>query len=498
MNEVFDYVVIGAGSAGCVLAGRLSEDGQHQVCVLEAGGTDATPLVQCPAGLAAMSKAPHLNWAMQTVPQAGLNGRCGYQPRGKVLGGSSSVNAMIYLRGQPQDYDGWAAQGNPGWAWTDVKPWFLKAEHNERGADAWHAQGGPLNVADLQQPNSLSRDFVEAGVQAGFARNTDFNGGSQEGVGFYQVTQKNGERWSAAKAYLAPHWGRRNLQVRTGAQVLRIVLTTTEAGLRATGVEYVRGGVRHTVHARREVLLSAGALLSPQILMLSGIGPAAHLREVGVQPVHDLPGVGHNLHDHLDALLVADAPQLTQSFGWSATGLMHMVQGAWEWHRKRTGRLTTNFAEAGAFLKSSPEVSRPDLQLHFVVAKLIDHGRQTVWGHGFSCHVCVLRPQSRGTVRLRSADPLTLPLIDPNFLAVEDDLQRTVRGGKWHAASWRKPLWHGMEHKSCLVPRARKRLGKLHSGCGKQQTRFTTPWAPAVWGMGRWMWWIANCVCTGC
>lgn len=428
MNEVFDYVVIGAGSAGCVLAGRLSEDGQHQVCVLEAGGTDATPLVQCPAGLAAMSKAPHLNWAMQTVPQAGLNGRCGYQPRGKVLGGSSSVNAMIYLRGQPQDYDGWAAQGNSGWAWADVKPWFLKAEHNERGADAWHAQGGPLNVADLQQPNSLSQDFVEAGVQAGFARNTDFNSGSQEGVGLYQVTQKNGERWSAAKAYLTPHWGRRNLQVRTGAQVLRIVLTTTEAGLRATGVEYVRGGVRHTVHARREVLLSAGALLSPQILMLSGIGPAAHLREVGVQPVHDLPGVGHNLHDHLDALLVADAPQLTQSFGWSATGLMHMVQGAWEWHSKRTGRLTTNFAEAGAFLKSSPEVSRPDLQLHFVVAKLIDHGRQTVWGHGFSCHVCVLRPQSRGTVRLRSADPLTLPLIDPNFLAVEDDLQRTVRG----------------------------------------------------------------------
>ena len=428
MNEVFDYVVIGAGSAGCVLAGRLSEDGQHQVCVLEAGGTDATPLVQCPAGLAAMSKAPHLNWAMQTVLQAGLNGRCGYQPRGKVLGGSSSVNAMIYLRGQPQDYDGWAEQGNPGWAWADVKPWFLKAEHNERGADAWHGQGGPLNVADLQQPNSLSQDFVEAGVQAGFARNTDFNGGSQEGVGLYQVTQKNGERWSAAKAYLTPHWGRRNLQVRTGAQVLRIVLTTTEAGLRATGVEYVRGGVRHTVHARREVLLSAGALLSPQILMLSGIGPAAHLREVGVQPVHDLPGVGHNLHDHLDALLVADAPQLTQSFGWSATGLMHMVQGAWEWHSKRTGRLTTNFAEAGAFLKSSPEVTRPDLQLHFVVAKLIDHGRQTVWGHGFSCHVCVLRPQSRGKVRLRSADPLTLPLIDPNFLAVEDDLRRTVRG----------------------------------------------------------------------
>lgn len=428
MDETFDFVIVGAGSAGSVLAGRLSESGQHQVCVLEAGGSDGSSLLQCPAGIAGVAKSHRFNWALETVPQPGLNGRRGFQPRGKVLGGRSSVNAMIYLRGQPQDYDWWAAQGNPGWSWDEVKPWFFKAQNNERGASAFHAVGGPLNVADLQQLNPLSQDFVAAGVQAGYDHNPDFNGRSQEGVGIYQVTQKNGERCSAAKAYLTPHLQRSNLHVKTGAQVLRIALAHTDQGLRATGVEYVCGGVRHTVHARREVLLSAGALLSPHVLMLSGIGPAAHLQSVGVPVKHDLPGVGSHLHDHLDAVLVADAPGLTQSFGMSGAGLWNMARGIWDWHRGRTGILTTNFAEAGAFLRSHPDLKQPDLQLHFVVGKLIDHGRKTVWGHGFSCHVCVLQPHSRGSVRLRSPDPWAQALIDPQFLACEEDIQRTVRG----------------------------------------------------------------------
>ena len=426
--ETFDYIIVGAGSAGCVLADRLTADGRHRVLLLEAGGSDRRFYVQMPLGYGKTFYDKSVNWMYKAEPDPGLNGQSDFYPRGKLLGGSSSINAMVYIRGHRADYEEWEAAGNPGWGWDDVKPWFLHAQHNERGADAFHAQGGPLNVADLQQPNPLSRDFVAAGIQAGYVANPDFNGHSQEGVGLYQVTQKKGERCSSAKAYLTPHLMRRNLQVRTGAQVLRIVLSHTDAGWRATGVEYLRAGVRHTVHARREVLLSAGALLSPQILMLSGIGPAAHLQQVGVSPLHDLPGVGQNLHDHLDAVLVADAPALTRSFGLSVPGVMHIAQGAWEWNYRRTGILTTNFAEAGAFLRSSPQEASPDLQLHFVVGKLLDHGRKTVWGHGFSCHVCVLRPQSRGTVRLRSADPLVAPAIDPNFLADDDDLQRTVRG----------------------------------------------------------------------
>lgn len=419
-----DYLIVGGGSAGCVLAARLSEDPQVQVALLEAGPPDTSVLIHCPAGLALLAKNGQANWAFQTEPQPGLGGRRGYQPRGKVLGGSSSVNAMIYARGHAADYDAWAAAGNPGWSWSEVLPYFRKAEHNERGADAFHGTGGPLNVMDLRSPNRFGPVFVEAGKQAGFPENRDFNGASQEGVGLYQVTHKNGERYSAAKAYLAPNRGRPNLQVITGAHATRVLLE----GQRAVGVAYRHGGVDKQLRARREVLLSAGALLSPQLLMLSGIGPAAQLQAHGIPVRHELPGVGANLHDHVDVVMVVDAPKLTDLFGLSFRGALNALKGIAEWRRERKGLLTTNFAEAGGFIRSAPEESIPDLQLHFVIGKLVDHGRKTVFGHGYSCHVCLLRPRSRGSVTLHSADPLAPPRIDPNFLGDADDVRRLVRG----------------------------------------------------------------------
>ena len=423
---MFDYLIVGGGSAGCVLASRLSEDPNTTVALLEAGPVDSNVLIHCPAGLAGLAKFSLLGWGLNTVPQPGLNGRSGYQPRGKVLGGSSSLNAMVYIRGQHEDYNHWAAQGNPGWSWDDVLPYFKRSEHNERGADDFHATGGPLNVMDLRSPNRFGELFVQAAEQAGHSRNLDFNGASQEGVGVYQVTHKNGERFSAAKAYLTPNLSRPNLQVFTGAHTTRILLEKK----RAVGVEFVHEGALKQLKCQREVLLCAGAIQSPQILMLSGIGPHNHLLENGIATQHHLPGVGQHLHDHPDIVQVVHVPGGTDLFGLSLTGGVHTLKGIFDWRNRRTGMLTTNFAETGGFIKSQPDEATPDLQLHFVIGKLINHGRTLTWGHGYSCHVCILRPMSRGSVRLASKDPMALPLVDPDFLSHRDDMERMVRGFK--------------------------------------------------------------------
>lgn len=431
---MFDYVIVGGGSAGCVLAARLSEDPAVKVCLLEAGPADRSILIHVPAGLALMAKMNQSNWALNTVPQKGLNGRTGYQPRGKVMGGSSSINAMVYIRGHRADFDGWAAQGNPGWSYGEVLPYFKRAENNERGADAFHGVGGPLNVMDLRSPNRFGPLFVEAARQCGHPANADFNGAEQDGVGMYQVTHRNGERFSAAKAYVTPLLNgpagspapRPNLTVVTDAHASRVLFE----GKRAVGVEYRRLGATQIARAEREVLVCAGAFMTPQLLMLSGVGPASHLREIGIPVVLDSPGVGAQLHDHVDVIQVFDSPKNTDLFGLSLTGASNAVKGIFEWRDRRTGMLTTNFAEAGGFARSSAGLPTPDLQFHFVIGKLANHGRTTMFGHGYSCHVCLLHPKSRGTVRLTGPDPTKPPAIDPNFLAEREDIERMIVGFK--------------------------------------------------------------------
>ena len=428
----FDYVIVGGGSAGSTLATRLSEDPSLSVCLLEAGGDGKGILIRAPLGIVAMLPGrPKINnWAFETVPQPGLNGRKGYQPRGKALGGSSAINAMIYIRGHQRDYDEWRDNGAPGWGWDDVLPYFKRAEGNVRGASDLHGADGPLNVAEQRSIRPVSRAFVDACAEVQIRRNDDFNGVEQEGAGPWQVTQfwrdgKQGERCSAAAAYLHPNMGRANLNVVTNAHATRIILD----GKRAVGVEYRVGGKQLTVKARREVILSGGAFASPQLLMLSGIGPAEELKAKRIQPVLDLPGVGRNLHDHIDFILCYKTDD-TDGLGLGAVGSYKLIRDIFRWRRSGDGIVSSPGSETGAFIKSDPKLDRPDLQLHFVPALVDDHSRKLHLGYGYSCHVCVLRPHSRGSVKLASADPMAAPHIDPAFLADERDAQLLLKGAK--------------------------------------------------------------------
>jgi choline dehydrogenase-like flavoprotein len=363
------------------------------------------------------------NYRYETVPQAGLNGRRGYQPRGRGLGGSSAINAMIYIRGCKWDYDNWAALGATGWAYDDVLPYFKRAEHNERGANDFHGGGGPLNVTDQKWTNPGSLDWVEAAASLQLPRNSDFNGAQFEGVGIYQTTQKGGERWSAARAYVEPALAAGRLEVKTNALVERIEV----ANGRATGVTIKQGWSRKTVRARGAIILSGGAFGTPQILQLSGIGPAAHLQSIGIPVILDRAAVGSDLQDHIDYVAAYETGGDT-FHGMSLKGQWRGFKALLEWRKSRSGFLTSPIAEAGGFARTAPDVAVPDVQFHFAPVLFQDHGRTKVRKIGFSCHACVLRPESRGTVRLASPRAKDAPLIDPNFLADDRDMS-VLKGG---------------------------------------------------------------------
>ncbi|OUR97508.1 GMC family oxidoreductase [Gammaproteobacteria bacterium 42_54_T18] len=423
-----DFIIIGAGSAGCVLANRLSENSQCKVLLIEAGPEDKSQLIHVPIGLAAMSRSKTLNWRYESEPQAALGDRKLFWPRGKAYGGSSSINAMVYIRGHKKDYDQWEKMGNDGWSFDKVLPYFKKSEANQTiTEDKLHGNDGPLFVDNLRTVNPLSNIFVKSGNEIGYKENSDFNGKNQEGVGLYQVTQKAGERCSSAKAYLTPILNRQNLDVISAAQVTKIIFSDKTT----VGVEYVKN--ENTFSAKLnvdgEVLLSGGAINSPQLLMLSGVGPASELARHNITVVKDLEGVGKNLQDHLDITILHEGDTM-DSIAVTPVGIAKGAIATVDYLRNKTGFLTSNVAESGGFVKSDKKQKRPNIQFHFLPALLKDHGRQLMYGYGYTLHICDLQPKSRGVIQLKSSDPLEAPLIQPNYLTDEEDWVNLVNGYK--------------------------------------------------------------------
>ena len=425
MSEAFDYIIVGAGSAGATLAGILSRDPQVRVLLLEAGPPDRSFWIHLPIGYGKTMWSKTLNWCFETDPDPGMNNRRIYWPRGKTLGGSSSINGLIYIRGQRQDYDHWAALGNRGWGYDDLLPYFKRSESNQRGAGPWHGDLGPLKVSDIGAPHELIEAFIDGAAQRGVPRNDDFNGARQEGAGYYQLTTHRGWRCSTAKAYLAPAKGRANLVIRTDAHCTGITLE----GQRATGVRYRQGGAEHAAQARGEVLLCAGALQSPQLLQLSGIGPAPLLQQQGVPVLHHLPGVGENLQDHLQMRLtyectkpITNNDQLRTWWGQARLGL--------QWLLFRSGPLAIGINQGGCFMRALPESDRPDIQFHVgTLSADMAGGKPHPWS-GFTLSVCQLRPTSRGRVQIQSKDPLQAPSMQPNYLSTELDRRTAVAAVK--------------------------------------------------------------------
>ena len=449
----FDYVIVGGGSAGCVLANRLTENPEVTVCLLETGPPDNNPLIHIPAMFAFLQETEYA-YQYETSPQKEFNEvtvtegasnavdsfggshpmpqnyqekRKGFQPRGRTLGGSSSVNGMVYIRGHKWDYDHWASLGNEGWSYDDVLPYFTKSEHNESLDDDYHGKDGPLNVAELRHDNPFSRYFVEAGSQY-YPINHDFNGAEQEGIGLYQVTQKNGKRCSAAVGYLNPVKNRKNLTILTDTIVDKVIFEN----LRAVSVKCKTKNRDNEIHAKKEILLCGGAYGSPTILQRSGIGNENFLQSKGIECLVNLKGVGENLQDHID-YITSHRVDSWELFGKPNRSLKFFLRAPLELLKyvlASKGMWTSNLAEGGAFIKSDESLDVPDLQLHFTVAMVEDHGRADVWGNGFSCHVCLLRPKSVGTVKIASKDTDDDPIIDPNYLSHEDDMKIMIKGYK--------------------------------------------------------------------